>query len=79
MAKWYNGVRIRITQRSLLEADLVRLIEALGYKSAMQRAGVPQKRMAKILRHWGPGYYIRKALHQEMQGLIQDIGRPLHG
>jgi len=69
---------IKITQRSLLEGELVRLIEAVGYKSAMQRAGVPEKRIRKIMRHWGPGYHVRKALHKELQGLIQDIGRPLN-
>ena len=73
MSKSWGVTRITITQRDLLISRLTTLVEALGYKSAMERAGVPEKRIKKIMKWWGPGHGFRKACRQELRDLIADV------
>lgn len=55
-------LRAAITYRSILEWDVIRLIQAVHYSRAMRRSGVPDKVRLKILRRvfTAPFVYARR-------------------
>lgn len=61
----------RITWLEILRHDCIRLLEGVGYKQAVQRAGVPPKVASKILRRWRSAWLY--ATHKEMAGLVRDL------
>lgn len=62
---------VRLTVRSMLLQDLVRLVPAVHYSERMKRAGVPEKVRRKILRRWTSAFCWAKA--REMAALIEDL------
>ena len=61
----------RISFADMQRADVLRLVEAVGYLAAMRRAKVPEKNIRKIIRRWTSPF--RYAIRKEVSAVVQDM------
>ena len=60
-----------VSYKSILQHQVIRLAEAVGYQSAMRRAKVPEKNIRKILRPWLSAWAY--ACRKELRALVKDM------